>query len=114
MSEEIFNNHAAFNRFQVMNGMKVTEATNQLSAYITEVKLKKAYKQISDEEIENLFDKEMSQVAIKRHREKLEKKLTALHKWQLFRALRIYIDDEDIEGSAKYVLNCKRTDKAEE
>lgn len=114
MSEEIFDNHAAFNRFQVMNGMKVTEATNQVSAYITEVKLKKAYRQISDEEIENLFDQEMTPIAIKRHREKLEKKLSKLHKWQLIKALRIYIDDEDIEGSAQYVLNCKRTDKAQE
>src|ERR1700758_2798980 len=106
MGEEIFNSHSAFNRFQA-TGMRVSESTNEPSAYITEVKLKKAFKRISDEDIENLFDKEMSKVAIAKHREKLEKKLSALQKWQLTTALNIYINEEDIEKCAKYVLGCK-------
>lgn len=111
MGEEIFNSHSAYNRFQTMHGMKVCESTNEPSAYITEVKLKKAFKRISDEDIEDLFEKEMSKVAIQKHREKLDNKLGTLQKWQMNKALSIYIDDEDTEACAKYVLGCKNSNK---
>lgn len=110
MGNNIFDDPSAYNRFRVMNGFSIIQCEVSPSVYISELKLKKAYRRICDEEIENLAGKEMNRVAIKRYRERLEKKLGTLHKWQLFRALSIYIDDEDIEGSAAYVLQCKRSD----
>lgn len=112
--KSLFDDHVAFNRWQVMEGMRVNESGTNLSVYITEIKLKKAYKLISDEEIENLVGSELSKPAIKRQREKLEKKLCSLRDWQLFKAFSIYFDDKNIEASAAYVLSCKRMDKKQE
>jgi len=112
--EKFFDSHSAFNRYQTMYGMRICESGTEPSAYITEVKLKKAFKRISDEDIENLFEKEMSRVAVQKHREKLDKKLGTLQKWQKITALNIYIGEEDIEKSAKYVLRCKNSNKKSE
>ena len=108
MEKNIFDDHAAFNRWKVTEGMNVNESGTEPSVYITEIKLKKLFRKISNEGIENLFDKEMSLIAIERHRQLLEKKLASLEKWQLLWALSIYLTKDDIDRCAAYVLNCKK------
>jgi hypothetical protein len=79
------------------------------SVYISEIKLKKAFGLLKDEYLEDLFDKEMSRIAIQRHREKLIDKLESIHAWQLFRALEIYLERGGYEA-AEFVLMCKMSD----
>jgi hypothetical protein len=110
MENGMMDNHAAFNRWQVMQGTRVNESGTEPSVYITEVKLKKIFRKLSNEGVENLFEREMSLIAVERHREFLEKKLASLDKTQLFAALNMFIQDEDIDKCATYVLNCKRSE----
>lgn len=105
--ERLFNDFATFNKWQIMNGTKVNNGVTEPSIYITEVKLKKAFSNISKEGIENLFDKELNEVSLKVHREKLNKKLAMIAKEHLFLALKIFIETDDLDGCAEYVLNCK-------
>ena|ERR1700748_2137383 len=104
----LFNHFPALNSWQVANGMKVNDNGTELSVYITEVKLKKAFKNISDEGIENLFNKELNKISLERHREKLNRKVSTLDKEHLFIALKILLDAEDLDGCAEYILKCKQ------
>ena len=65
MEKNIFDDHAAFNRWKVTEGMNVNESGTEPSVYITEIKLKKLFRKISNEGIENLFDKEISLLPMK-------------------------------------------------
>jgi hypothetical protein len=109
MEKRIFEDHSACNRFMMMEGLNQHEATTQMSEYITGVKLKKLFNAFSKEEVENLFNKEMSDIAVKRHKEKLNKKLANLQKWQVFHAFAI--SAESHLESAQFVLAAKRSDK---
>jgi len=114
MENRIFDDHAAFNRFQVMQGMRMNEGGTEPSVYVTEVKLKKMFASLHDEIIAEIFGKkELNPIAAQRHREKLINKLEILPKENLFTALNIYLRDE-IELCGKYVLACKRTKKESE
>ncbi len=108
MENSILDNHAAYNRLMVSQGLRQSENTTEPSEYITFIKVKKMFAKFSQEEIENLFAKEMSLIALARHREKLEQKLYSLQKWQLFKAFKMC--DEFIYAAAEYVLSCKKMD----
>jgi|GEM_PF-6839258 len=108
----ILENHSAYNRFKTSQGLNQCENSTEPSEYITYVKIKKLFATLSRVEIENLFNKEMSDIAVKRHREKLEQKLNSLQKWQLFRAFKICTDY--IYEAAAYILRCKKQDAEEE
>lgn len=106
----IFHNHAAFNKFQSIYGMRPSEIGTKPSTYITELKLKKAVQELSDIEIENIHDNEMARYRIRLKRESLIKKLAKLHEWQLLKALDILINIGRYE-SVEFISKCKRTDK---
>lgn len=106
----IFDNHAAFNRYQSIDGMRVNNGATKPSIYITEIKLKNALRDLTDVELEDIFEKEMTSYNCDIHREKLKKKIVLLHEWQLLKALSILLEDGKYY-SIVYVNQCKRTDK---
>jgi len=111
MKNSIFDNHGAFNRFQVMTGTRVNDSGTEPSVYITEVKLRKMFASLHDELIADIFGKaELNPIAARWHKEQLIQKLTGLGKEKLFTALNIYLRDE-IVLCGKYVLACKKTKK---
>lgn len=108
MEPKILDDHAAFNRFQVMEGWRVDESGTSPSVYITEVKLKKLFSRLGEEELKSLFSKTqpLSELAISRHREKVCKKLSQLPDEKILTALNLFLRHEDIELCARYVLAC--------
>ena len=110
MNYEIFDNHAAFNRYQSIDGMRVSNGATKPSTYITEIKLKNALRDLTDIEIEDIFDKEMTDYNCSIHRAKLKEKIALLHEWQLLKALSILLDEGKFD-SILFVNKCKRTDK---
>ena len=107
--EHIFlENYSAYNRFLNQVGLKQTENTTEPSEYITLVKMKKLFRNLSQEEIEDLFEKEMNLISLKIHREKLETKLFSLKKWQLFRAFKM--TSVLVSAAALYVIGCRKKD----
>ena len=107
---KIFDNHAAFNKYESIFGMRQSELTTKPSIYITEVKLKKALQELSDIEIENIHENEMTRYRIRLKRQSLMKKISNLQEWQLMKALNILIHIGRIE-SIEFINKCKRTDK---
>lgn len=107
---KIFDNHASFNRFQSVSGMRQVEIATKPSIYITEVKLKKALQELSDIEIENIYDNEMTRYRIRLKRDSISKKISSLQEWQLLKALNLLIHIGRIE-SIEFITKCKRTDK---
>jgi len=107
---DTYENHEAFNRHLSLEGYRVNGSGTSPSVYITEVKLKRAIKELSDKEIEDVFDNEMTPHQIRIHREKLIRKMESLQKWQLLKALEILLTEGRIE-SVSFISKCKRTDK---
>lgn len=105
-----FNNHSMYNNYLSLGGMRQNDSGTKPSAYITEVKLRKALKELNDIEIENIYEKEMTDYNCRIHRDKLNSKIEALHEWQLFSALTILLHEGRYE-SILYVKKCKRSDK---
>ena len=110
MNDETFDNHAAFNRHQSIDGMRVSNGVTKPSIYITEIKLKNALRDLTDIEIEDIFDKEMTDYNCSIHRVKLKEKIALLHEWQLLKALSILLNEGKYD-SILFVQKCKRTDK---
>ena len=110
MNDNIFDNPARLNHYQVYEGMRTTEHAMRPSIYITCMKLRKAFKLFTDLEIEELFGEEMGILGIKVHREKLDEKLEDLHDWQLFYALYLLINEEGALEAAKFIVGCKYDD----
>lgn len=110
MNDGTFDNHAAFNRYQSIEGMRVSNGATKPSIYITEIKLKNALRDLTDIEIEDIFDKEMTDYNCSIHRAKLKEKIAILHEWQLLKALSILLDEGKYD-SILFVQKCKRTDK---
>ncbi|MBK6834038.1 MAG: hypothetical protein IPG89_07110 [Bacteroidetes bacterium] len=110
VNDKTFNNHSMYNNYLSLGGMRQNDSGTKPSLYITEVKLRKALKELSDIEIENIYEKEMSNYNCKIHRNKLIDKIESLHDWQLLAALSILLDVGRYE-SILYVKNCKRGDK---
>lgn len=108
MEHHILDNHAAFNRWQVMEGMKVNESGTKPSIYITEIKFKKLFKTLSAEELKRIFkrEEELSKVAVMRYQKKLIDKMEQLSEQQILTALNIYLREEDAELIAEYIWCC--------
>jgi hypothetical protein len=111
MNSFIMDNHAAFNRYQVMDGMRLNESGADISAYVTFVKLRKVINALTDDELKRLFGKTkmLSKLALLRLKEKLLKKLDSLSKPNLTTALNIYLREGEGELCARYMLACKKS-----
>lgn len=110
MNDETFENHALYNKFLSIQGMRVNESGTKPSIYITEIKLKKAIKELPAMQIEELFDNEMSLIGIEFQRNKLMAKVESFEEWQLLHALNILLKDGKFYA-VKYILESKRSDK---
>jgi len=104
----VFDNHAAFNRWQVMEGMRVNESGAKPSVYITEIKLKKAFARLTNDELQRIFavSAALNKISAERYQKKINKKLEQLSEEQSQTALNIYLREEDGELCAKYVMAC--------
>lgn len=107
---DTYENHQSFNKHLSIEGFRINTSGTKPSVYITEVKLRRAVRELADTSIEDLFDKKMSEVAINLHREKLHKKIERLLYWQLITALNIILRDGNYDA-IEFVLKCKRNDK---
>jgi len=105
-----FENHSLYSNFLSIGGMRISEGATKPSIYITELKLKNALKTLTDIEIEEIFDKEMTAYNCGLHREKLKDKISNLMEWQLLKALEILLEDGRYE-SILYIRKCKKSDK---
>lgn len=109
----IFDNHAAFNHYLVYENKRPVDLNTTPSVYISEMKIKRGFSRLLDNEIEHLHGDEYKAPAIQRFRHELNEKLEGLWKWQLFNALAIFVDKGNY-ACAEYVLRCKREDKKPE
>lgn len=111
MESNMFDKHEILTRFRIVEAVWFDDKSIKPSVYITEIKLRKAFKDFTEEEIEDLFEMEFlgSRPALDRHRKKLNEKIELLHDWQLFKALEILLEVGRIE-CAEYVIKCKRAD----
>lgn len=107
---DTYENHQAFNRHLSLGGFRVNESGTKPSNYITRVKLRRAVKETSDMNIEEIFDNEMTEAQIELHREKLLKKIEKMYYWQLITALNILLKDGNYD-TVLYICKCKRSDK---
>lgn len=119
MDRNIFDNHAAYNRFLSIEGNRPSETYTKPSLYICDSKMKRAFKELTDEEIKTLFNKpEATLLAMRNHRADLVEKLNELLEWQTFNALVILFSEGNLE-CAKFILkshwedNCTFADEAE-
>ena len=110
MENNIFENPAHLNHYNVYEGMRVSESANRPSIYITCLKLRKAFKLFADTEIEEIYGEKMGILGVKIHRQKLEETLEDLHDWQLFYALYLLINEEGAFEAAKYIVKCRYDD----
>ncbi|MDP1801195.1 MAG: hypothetical protein Q8L81_07585 [Bacteroidota bacterium] len=108
--DNTFENHSSFNRHLSIDGNRVSTIGAKPSNYITTVKLKRAVKELSDIDIEEIFDKEMNEVAIKYHREMLLSKSENLLHWQYIVVLNILLKEGNYDA-VEYLKKSKRTDK---
>src|SRR3989344_2164633 len=97
----ILDNHQLYNRYQVIYGMRQTTGGTSPSLYIMSVKLKKALKALTEIEIENIYEKEMTNYNCRIHREKLDDRINALQDWQLKAAVNI-LNTESRYEAMKY------------
>lgn len=106
----ILDNPQLYNRYQVIYGMRQTTGGTAPSLYIMSVKLKKALQELTDIEIENIYEKEMTNYNCRLHRYKLDDRINALQDWQLKAAVKM-LNTESKYAAMKYVKSCKRKDK---
>ena len=99
---DLFNSYMSYGGFKVDYG-------NTPSPYITKVKLKRALRELSDMDIEDILEKELTPYGAKKERVKLIKKIERLYEWQLLNALNILLAEGRIEVIT-YVSKCKRSD----
>lgn len=104
-----FEKHDAYSRYLSIADDKVVYGKVTPSDYITSIKLKRAVKTLLDEEIENLFNKEMSKKSIFLRRERLIAKTKNLETWQLNHALHLLYTEGNTIAFA-FILKCKKTD----
>ncbi len=110
LENRVFDNHSAFNHYQSIQGMRQSECTIRPSLYISDLKMKKAFKNLTDDELKTLFKQFNAGIlGIRVLREKLEQKLNDLYDWQTFMAL-INLMKEDNYKCAEYVLKCTYED----
>lgn len=105
-----FENHSAFNHYLSIQGMRPSECATRPSLYICDLKMKKAFKTLTDDEIKQLFKQPNAGIlGIPLLREKLETKLNDLMDWQTFIAL-INLLHYGNYYCAEYVLKCTYED----
>jgi hypothetical protein len=110
MNDNIFDDHAAYSRYLSIEGMRPSEMTTRPSLYISDCKMKRAFKTLSDDEIKLLFKNlKAGYLGLRNYREKLEETLVDLLEWQTFYALYILLRDGNYD-CAKYVLACRWND----
>lgn len=106
----IFDNHAAYNHYLSIQGMRPSEGVIRPSLYISDMKMKKAFKILTDEEIKLLFKQPKAAIlGIRVLREKLDKKLDDLMDWQTFVGLITLLREGNFE-CARYILKCRYED----
>lgn len=105
-----FENHQEFNRHMSIEGFRVNTSGTTPSLYITEVKLKRAIREVKNTDLEEILDRHLSEVGLGVSREKLIKKLEFMQDWQLLIALNILLLEGNYEA-VRYLYSCKRTDK---
>ena len=106
MDRNIFDDHAAYNRYLSIEGNRPSENYTKPSLYICDNKMKKAFKELSDEEIKIIFKNPNAQIlGLRNYREQLAEKLTDLVEWQTFYAL-VHLFSEGNIQCAKFILNC--------
>ncbi len=110
MEDRVFDSHEQFNKYQSIMGNRPSEMGTKPSSYITAVKLRKAFKTLRRDEIEDVFEKEMLyNTEVDRAREKLTNKIETLLEWQLNYALGMLYDLGNLKA-AQYVLKSKLGD----
>jgi hypothetical protein len=110
MEDNIFDNPARLNHYQVFEGMRASEPATRPSVYISCLKLRKAFKTFTDVEMQDLYDEELGILGLRVYREKLSEKLEEVHDWQLFYALYLLINEEGAYEAAKFIINSKYED----
>lgn len=108
MGKNIFEDHAAFNRWQVMDGWRINDCGIRPSIYITEVKFKKLFGKLTEGELQRIFQlkAQLSNVEIDRRRRKVIKKLEQVGEENILTVLNLYLRHEDAELCARYVMAC--------
>jgi hypothetical protein len=110
MDNNIFDNHAAYNKFLSVEGMRPSETSIKPSLYICDCKMKKAFKELTDDEIRIIFKNEKAEIlGLRKFRERLKEKLDELLEWQTFYAL-IKLFSEGKFECAKFIINCEWDD----
>lgn len=110
MENNKYENHQLYNKHLSYGGMRVNTSGTKPSAYITIIKLKNVLKELSDMDIEEILDEEMTPSKVTKQRNRLIKKIENMHYWQLVSALNILLTEGRIE-SITYVAYCKGSDK---
>lgn len=108
----IFDRYERLNRWQAMTGTRINRSGTKPSVYISEIKLKKAFKEMKDEHVVELYGEKAAPLAPSRLRRRLNNKLQELLEWQLFRAVDIYLE-RGAYDAAQYVILCRYDDKQE-
>lgn len=110
MDRNIFENHSAYNQFLSVEGMRPGIASTKPSLYISDIKMKKAFKELTDDEIRIIFKNDKSEIlGLRIYREQLVEKLDDLLEWQTFFALFHLLTEGNFE-CAKFVMNCQWDD----
>ena len=110
MDNNIFDNHAAYNKFLSVEGMRPIDMSIKPSLYICDCKMKKAFKELTDDEIRIIFKNEKAEIlGLRKYREQLVEKLDELMEWQTFYALFQLFSDGNIE-CAKFIMKCEWDD----
>lgn len=110
IENRVFDNHAAYNHYLSIQGMRPSECAIRPSLYISDLKMKKAFKTLTDEEIKELFKQPKAEfLGIRVLREQLEKKLEDLMDWQTFVGLINLLHLGNYE-CAKYIIRCTYED----
>jgi hypothetical protein len=110
MDNNIFDNHAAYNKFLSIEGMRPSETSIKPSLYICDCKMKKAFKELTDDEIRIIFKNEKAEIlGLRKYREQLVEKLDELVEWQTFYALIKLFSEGNFECS-KFIMKCEWDD----
>lgn len=112
----VLDSHVAYNRWQVMEGMRVSEHGTKPSIYITEIKFKKLFKTLNAEELQRIFKikRNLSPLAIETYQKKLANKVEKITEDQILTALNLYLRHEDAELASEYIWSCQLPRKKKE
>ena len=104
--ENHFEKSDAYSRYLSFQEDRVMDWVISPCDYITGVKLKKAIKTLTDEEVEDLFDDEMDSEKLLKQREFLKEKIDLLISPQYQKALYLLYKEGNTTAFA-YIIKCK-------